>query len=258
MKLVQHGDTYGALLGDTLVLVHGSSAFHLPATALASLRRVVSDLGTQDTPKPAATKVSATPATSAPKPTSKRRGRLWEAVAQQLQDAGRARGFASLLRFVKQRHLTDKDPTHALKIALGKKVSSGELILTSTGRYRLPEGAPEKAVQKAPPARKKKSAAGKKKQDISLGDYILSDLAEHPEGRSISALTELAVAGAWTRAKNPELAVKISVGRMSSQIAVGDDGLCRLKDGIADPDASASAPSGGVVRRRRGKVVSKR
>ena len=38
---------------------------------------------------------------------------------------------------VKNEQLTDRNPEHALRIALGKKVASGELIVTKSGRYSL-------------------------------------------------------------------------------------------------------------------------
>ncbi len=256
MKLVRHGDTHGALMGDVLTLVHGTAAFHLPATALADLRAVLASLSA------GTAAVAPTPVieTSDAKPASRRRGRLWEAVAQHLQQAGRARGFGSLLRFVKEHELTDRNPEHALKIALGKKVSSGELVLTASRRYRLPEpgaSAPSPASAVRAPGRSQKGQRQKSLPKISLRDYILSDLAEHPGGRSIEELTDSAIGNKWTGAKNPGLAVKISVGKMSSVVELGEDGRCRLRGQLPDAPDAAPATAKSVVRRRRGKIVSK-
>ncbi len=93
----------------------------------------------------------AAPAASAAKPvTSGRRGRVWEGIQDYIRAQGRPQTFDALLRMVIDQGLTDRNPEHALRIAVGKKLSAEELLKTADGRFTLPGGVAPVAGASAP------------------------------------------------------------------------------------------------------------
>ena len=244
MNIVKVGNIHAATIGEVLTIVRGQTAFHLPVSELASLQSALQQLSS-DAPKNNG-KLHASKETTATVSPVQRRGRMWEAVREHLQSAGRAKGFKTLLAFVKRNKLTDRNPSHALKIALGKKVSAGELVVTPSGRYALSMTA-SKSKASATSASRKRRSSGKPRGQ--LWDRLKRSLDGDSEGQTLAELVDRATAESWTNAKNPELAVKISLGRAASEIHKDAQGRYRLA-------AAAPPRKSTVVRRRAGEVIA--
>lgn len=244
MNIAKAGNVQVGIIGEVLTIVRGQTAFHLPVNELAALQSALQQLSS-DVPKSNGKALTKAPSEGAG-PTAQRRGRMWEAVRQHLEGGGRAKGFNTLLAFVKRNKLTDRNPSHALKIALGKKVSSGELVITPSGRYVLPKaGASSKSTHVKDTKRQRSSS----KPRGQLWDRLKRHLDGHSTGQTLAELVDLAKAQAWTEAKNPELAVKISLGRAAAQTHKDALGRYRLA-------ADAPEPKSTVVRRRAGELIA--
>lgn len=66
-----------------------------------------------------------------------RRGRIWEGVRDFMLAHTGPQTFDTILAMVVREALTDKEPGHALKIAIGKKLSTGEIIKGANGAFTL-------------------------------------------------------------------------------------------------------------------------
>ena len=146
---------------------------------------------------------------------------------------------------VKERELTDRDPEHALRIALGKKVSSGELLRTRAGRYALPTkdeapaAAGDGATSAPAPPKKRKHRPGE------LWKHMKAYMGDYPDGQTLDELVEAAEAGRWTNAESARHAVKICLTRVGAQVERLEGGRFKL--------AGLQAQTGSIstVRRRR-------
>lgn len=303
----------GAVLGEVLTIVRGSTHFSIPSSELDDLLSLIGELAGQEThraarapaapasapapvaapapkaaaapaPAPAAPPVAAKPA-PAPKPAPKaapaaaaakddagpraRRGRVWEGVKQFLAAQDRPAPFDQLLKMVKDDALTDRDPAHALRIAIGKKVSAGELVRTKNGRYALPEGAAPTAAPPAAPTAKAAPAAAAPAADSSdeprdrrhrpgeLWKQMHIYLKSHPEGLTRDELVVATRAHRWTNADAVEHAVKICLSRVRSFGHVEEiaGGRWRLIDkglpAAAEVAAPAAASKATVTKRKK-------
>jgi hypothetical protein len=244
-----------AILGKVLTIVRDEQAFSVPAGEISALINVLTQLsGTNTGAQQAAGASSAT--NTGPASSGKRRGRLWDAVRTQLRSAGRAQGFKSLLRMVKNEQLTDRNPEHALRIALGKKVASGELIVTKSGRYSLAKRAlPGRTKPNAQgPARRRqinKMRPGHKRiQPGSLWHHIQEHLRTDENPPTLSEIVTLAVHNEWTHAKNPEHAIKICLSRVRKQLEQDSNGRYSLR---LQTDSNPEEKEKETVRRRKRK-----
>jgi len=173
-----------------------------------------------------------------------RRGRIWEAVKQTLHDQRTPIEYQELLTLVSTRALTAKNANHALRICLGKKLSSGELLQTPQGQYYL---APHATATSAPTDSRRpgRNRPGK------LWQGIREFLGRHPDGLSQQELVLAAAERGWTNATHVEHAVRICLARVSTQLDVLPGGKYVLR---TTSQPTAVKPS--VVRRRRQTVAN--
>ena len=282
MRTARKGGIEGAVIGEVLVIARGEACFTIPARELESLKTLLDELlaarptatrpsAGSSLPRPrsliersvaGASKPAPTPTPAPveiprrpPRPRTLRRGRVWEGVKNLLAANTDPQPFDVLLDLVRARALTERDPEHALRIALGKKVATGELIRTPAGAYALPEGAaamavealiedPETIAPLSPPRKKRRHRPGE------LWKQMKAHMASYPEGRTLAELVVAADEGNWTTARDTEHAVKICLSRVGDQIERMDGGRYRLAGlSILDPRPVEMRPSG--VRRRR-------
>lgn len=268
MKTARRAGLEGALVGEVLTIARGESWLTIPAREVPHLVAILGDLdllsrvarapaAAAGVAAPAAAAASAEPATqswsppavSARRPKRARRGRVWEGVKTYLRQTERAQAFAPLLKMVKDQGLTERDPEHALRICLGKKVATGELIKTAAGRYAMPR-ATEEAVSTveapqspaAPPRKKRKHRPGE------LWKQMKAHMADYPDGRTLDELVDAADEGRWTSAQSARHAVKICLSRVGDQVEKLEGGLFRLT-GLMPSRGAPARPS--AVRRRR-------
>ncbi len=245
MRTARHGGVQAALMGRILTIVRGDSALNIPVGEIPDLLGTLSELGLTDG-KLVAVANEVTSEVMAPverpRPRYTRRGRVWEGVKNYLAQQGRAQSFQALLKMVKDQELTDKDPTHALKIALGKKVASGELVQTRGGRYALPRKPTGVMKPKEPESGKRKHRPGE------LWKQMKRHMADHPNGLTLDELVVAAEAGMWTNAESARHAVKICLSRVGDQVQRLEGGRFRL---TAPLPGRTDMTVTGTVRRRR-------
>jgi len=251
MRTARRGGLEAALMGRVLTIVRGESVLNIPVGELPDLLAVLKELQltTWTAPAAALSETSGTATVAAPvapKPRRARRGRVWEGVKNFLGQQGRAQGFSTLLKMVKQEQLTDRDPAHALRIALGKKVSSGELLQTQSGRYTLPKTV--SGTLRPSGESKPKTRSQRKHRPGELWKQVKAHMAAHGDALSLDELVDAAAAGKWTNAESPRHAVKICLSRVGDQVVRLPDGRFMLAG--AQPPAAA-APASGVKRRKK-------
>ena len=270
MKTARKASMEGAVIGKVLTIVRGERSLSIPARELPDLVHLLQELAgmsaaalpTTTAPSRAPQPVASVPsaassAAPSPAPTARpsqaRRGRVWEGVKRLITNNGNAPvAFSALLKMVKTEALTDRNAEHALKIALGKKVRTGELVQKGS-RYILGgDAAPAKqrATSKVVPAR---PAPKRKHRPGELWRNMRAHLVAHPEGQTQDELVAAASAGNWTPARDPKHAVKICLSRVGDQIAERD-GRTFLADAGAVQAAPAAAPALSPTVRKRKKV----
>ena len=235
----------GTFLGETVIIARGKTILSMPAEEIGDLYSVVSELLAESqshaSPRPRPEQTIShkhgDESTGDESAKQARRGRLWEAIRLHLSQLDRAQGFKSLLKFVKSKKLTDRDPTHALKIALGKKVSAGELIKSPSGRYALP-----KASHRA--RRENDGTTTVRKRPGHLWTMLRTYLQTRPEGLTRDEIIAMAQDQEWSTADNIEHAVKICLGRVKRQLTLTPSGHYRLT-------VNKTAVAGGKVIRRK-------
>lgn len=248
MKTARKANIEAALLGNTVTIVRGDAALTIPVRELQDIRDVLGELAADvsaEAPAPTADPAPSPPVVEEPSPRRGARGRIWDGVKASLAQHGRAQSFNTLLRFVKDQQLTDRDPEHALRIALGKKVISGDLVRTRAGRYALQARKEGKAASAAVGTKKSPPQGKRKQRPGELWKRMSAHLADYPDGRSLGELIEAAEAGNWTNAQSARHAVKICLGRVGAQIERLDDGRFKL------PGLPAPVVKDSTVRRRR-------
>ncbi|MFT7623155.1 MAG: hypothetical protein ACI9WU_002332 [Myxococcota bacterium] len=250
MRTARHGGVQAALMGRVLTIVRGDTALNIPVGEVADLVQTLRDLDLVSGATASAVSASAAvapavaasePAAPKAKPRYTRRGRVWEGVKNFLGQQGRAQSFNSLLRMIEEQQLTDRDATHALKIALGKKVSSGELVRTQGGRYALPKLSGTMKASTAKPAGTRKHRPGE------LWKQMKRYMADYPDGLTLDALVVAADAGSWTNAESARHAVKICLSRVGDQVERIEGERFRL----TAPLPGRTDMLTGTVRRRR-------
>ncbi|HIN86213.1 MAG TPA: hypothetical protein EYN06_07010 [Myxococcales bacterium] len=230
----------GTFLGEIVIIARGKTILSMPADKIGDLYSVVSELlaASQSHALPRSVPVKTiTHEHSDESAKQSRRGRLWEAVRLHLSELDRAQGFKSLLKFVKSQKLTDRDPAHALKIALGKKVSAGELIKSPSGRYALPKASHR--------ARRENGTTTVRKRPGHLWTMLRTYLETHPEGLTRDEIIAMANDQDWSTADNIEHAVKICLGRVKRQLTLAASGHYRLLE------TKTAAVGGKVIRRKK-------
>lgn len=240
MGIVSKALIEGTFLGETVIIARGKTILSMPADEIGDLYAVVSELmAAAQGPVPSHTPPAATSTNQFSDESAKqaRRGRLWEAIRLHLSELDRAQGFKSLLKFVKSKKLTDRDPAHALKIALGKKVSAGELIKSPSGRYALPKPSHR--------ARRENGTTTVRKRPGHLWTMLKTYLETHPEGLTRDEIIAMAQEQEWSTADNIEHAVKICLGRVKQQITLTASGYYRLTEN------KTVAGTGKVIRRKK-------
>jgi hypothetical protein len=240
MSIARKAHVEGAFLGETVTIARGTSVLSIPADEIGDLYAVIGELVSTRSDLAAASLLEddnvKTPSDLMP-PKQLRRGRLWEAVSQHLGEQGRAQGFKSLLKFVKTQGLTDRDPAHALKIALGKKVATGELIKSPSGRYTLPK--PSHRV------RHLNGATTTRQRPGHLWNMLKLYLEENAEGLTLKEIISMAQEQEWTTANNVEHAIKICLGRVRDQLEQSSSGRYRLAG------STTGTPAGKIIKRKK-------
>ena len=211
-RTVESMNFHGAVLGRVAMLVRGDQVFSVPVAELEELAEVVSILCGETVDgestvveqeldtiliEEAAEELQAEEDVAVVRPG--RRGRMWKGVRAYLEGKDRACGYKTLLALVRKEGLTDRDPEHALKILLGRKVNSGELELTPSGRYRLVEE--------------------RERQRGNVWSAIRSHLSELAAGASLEELVEAAETGQWSRARSTRSAVTRALKRYAEEMA---------------------------------------
>jgi hypothetical protein len=218
-RTVESINFHGAVLGRIATLVRGDQCFSLPATELDELAEIVEilrgdldDVGmtiveeeldvvrveVDDSDVDEVVEAASDVAEAVVPVKSARRGRMWKGVRAHLESRDRAVGYKSLLALVKRSNLTDGDPNHALKILLGRKVNTGDLEVSKTGRYRL--------------------ASIKDRKRGNVWVSIQEELSSHPEGMSLDGLVTAATEGEWSKAKSVRSAVTRALKRYSDTL----------------------------------------
>jgi hypothetical protein len=262
-----------AMLDKVVVLARGTDVFTIPVTSLRDLHRLLGTVAAaidedatgiaeeriqtpsadvlsevSDRAQPAENGLNASARRTvtkeayargrAPKPNS-RRGRIWEAVKQTLHERSTPIPYDELLALVASRALTSKNPNHALRICLGKKLSTGELLQTTSGRYYLD-------LKSTMPAGAQGGRKTARNRPGKLWQGIREYLARHPDGLSERELVTAASEQGWTNATQVEHAVRICLARVSDQIEQLPSGRYTLRRNIPDVPVKSS-----IVRRRR-------
>ena len=272
-------------MGQVLTIVRGMDAISLPVRELPDLLALLNNLSGDEggdvravaaavaaaaAPAPAAAPTQPREAPvrareSAAPPRRARRGRLWEGVKTFLGEAERPQTFNRLLDLVREQELTDRNPEHALRIALGKKVATGELTLVGRNRYTLPTAAeydtvpeapapratpakaqPAKAAPKVAPAEKAAKARKRRHRPGELWKHMKAYMADFPAGLTRDELVTAAEAGQWTTAESALHAVKICLTRVGEQVVHQPDGRWRLA-GLEVPVAAEPEPPAAVA-----------
>jgi hypothetical protein len=240
MSIARKAHLEGAFLGETVTIARGSSVLSIPADEIGDLYAVISELVSRRSDAAATSLLEDSIMENVrdlETPKQVRRGRLWEAVSQHLGEQGRAQGFKSLLKFVKAKGLTDRDPAHALKIALGKKVATGELIKSPSGRYTLPK--PSHRV------RHLNGSTTTRQRPGHLWNMLKLYLEENTEGLKLEEIISMAKEHKWTTANNVEHAIKICLGRVRDQLEQASSGQYRLAG------STTGAPAGKIIKRKK-------
>jgi hypothetical protein len=274
MKSAQIGRIEGALMGDLLTVVRGDSALSIPIAEASDLAAVVAELmafaeavvpndavpKTTTPGSPDIAPVTLMPNLDSTQPvprTGGRRGKVWNAVRRTLNSTGRAQDFESLLTLIVELGLTAKNPQHALRIALGKKVAAGELRVTKEGRYALSKMGAKKTVEaiNSTKTKNQRSATSSRRtgkhRPGALWEAMRTYLAGQPTGATLEAIVEAADGENWTNASSTKHAVKICLGRVGDQIEQLPEGLFRLSKPAVDTLLSKPSPPTVRVRRKK-------
>lgn len=196
--------------------------------------------------KPGRQKRQDTGAPGAPKPTQ-RRGRVWEGIQDLLGREG-PQSRDAILEMVIANGLTDRDPDHATKIAIGKKLSAGELIDLGDGRIGLPGGKPAVSKRNSGENVVADSGGGEKKRHRpgALWQSMKTYLAGFPGGLTEAEIVRATAENGWTSASDPSHAVKICLTRVREQLTRFGDRFA-----LAGMTPPAPEPTHPTVRRRK-------
>lgn len=183
----------------------------------------------------------------APKSTQ-RRGRVWEGIQDLLAREG-PQSREAIVDMVISNGLTDRDPDHATKIAIGKKLSAGELVDLGDGRIGLPGGRP--AVRKAgseddDEVDESGGAEKKRHRPGALWHSMKTYLAGFPGGLTEAEIVRATAENGWTSASDPSHAVKICLTRVRDQLTRFGDRFA-----LAGMTPPAPKPTHPTVRRRK-------
>lgn len=223
-----------------------------PVPPAAPTRSPVSAATTPSTPAPAEPKAPRQKpgaAAAAPPPTTQRRGRVWEGI-QALIRAGGPQSYVQIRAMVERDKLTDRDVDHAVKIAIGKKRSAGDLIELPSGLYTVPgaDAPSSKVVEETAGA----TADKRRHRPGALWQSMRAYLAKFPEGLTDKEIVAATAKHGWTTAADPSHAVKICLTRVREQLERTSNGRYRLAGmpavEVAEP---AAEPSSVRVRKRR-------
>lgn len=176
-------------------------------------------------------------------------GQMWAAVVEFLATKTRPQGFATILDAVLAAGYPG-DAERPLRIGLAHRTSSGDLIKTDAGRYRLaaapavgvesvrPSAPPEPVPVPVPtpvvpePTPQPVAAAAPRAPKPRPGNLwleISEYLASRPRGVKVEELVTLAGERGWTTAANVEHAVHASLTRIGpSRVVVSDKGIAKL------------------------------
>jgi len=257
MKTARRSSLEGAVIGRVLTIVRGERSIMIPARELPELVSLLEELapaivGLADEPPTPFEVASSRPLrmvpaatdTPAPRPSRARRGRVWEGIKRTLTANGNTPvSFESLLKMVVDERLTERNASHALKIALGKKVQTGELEKVGDD-YRL--GTARKAKATRQPAPVASPPLRRRHRPGELWRNMKIWLAEFPEGRTRDEIVAAAAEGNWTPADDPAHAVKICLTRVGDQVLERDGRYI-----LAEVATSAPTPAPTVRKRRR-------
>jgi hypothetical protein len=198
--------------------------------------------------KPGRQKRQDTGAPSGAPKSTQRRGRVWEGIQDLLGREG-PQSREAILDMVISNGLTDRDPDHATKIAIGKKLSAGELVDLGDGRIGLPGGRPavskagsddHDAVVESGGVEKKRHRPG------ALWHSMKTYLAGFPGGLTEAEIVRATAENGWTSASDPSHAVKICLTRVREQLTRFGDRFA-----LAGMTPPAPEPTHPTVRRRK-------
>ncbi|MBT9557075.1 MAG: hypothetical protein IV100_13645 [Myxococcales bacterium] len=184
---------------------------------------------------------------SAPKSTQ-RRGRVWEGIQDLIGREG-PQSREAILNMVIKSGLTDRDPDHATKIAIGKKLSAGELVDLGDGRIALPGGRPAVTPHSADGDDSGVEAGGaekKRHRPGALWQSMKTYLAGFPGGLTEAEIVRATAENGWTSASDPSHAVKICLTRVREQLTRFGDRFA-----LAGMTPPAPEPTHSTVRRRK-------
>lgn len=178
---------------------------------------------------------------------TQRRGRVWEGIQDLLGREG-PQSRQVILEMVIRNGLTDRDPDHATKIAIGKKLSAGEIISLSDGRIGLPGGRPAASKRIAYEDAAPDSDAGDKKRHRpgALWQSLKAYLGDFPGGLTEAEIVRAAAQHGWTSANDPSHAVKICLSRVREHLTRFGNRIALA--GMTPPAPEPTLPT---VRRRK-------
>ncbi len=153
MKAVRIANLQAVAFPELITIVRGDTSFSIRRSEITDLITILGELSTDMQAEPSTTvevetlNVSHIPSYLDPElstsPTrihgrSTRQLSAWVVVRRFLSSCDRAQGFKSLVRHVRRTKVVEGNVGRTLDTLLQEKVSAGELILTNSGRYRLP------------------------------------------------------------------------------------------------------------------------
>ena len=154
MKAVRIANLQAVAFPELITIVRGDTSFSIRRSEITDLITILGELSTDIQSEPSASveveavNVSHIPSYLDPEPNasptrihgrSTRQLSAWVVVRRFLRSCERAQGFKSLVRHVRRTKVVEGNVAQALGTLLQEKVGAGELILTSSGRYRLPD-----------------------------------------------------------------------------------------------------------------------
>ncbi|MFT5432336.1 MAG: hypothetical protein ACI9OJ_003035 [Myxococcota bacterium] len=264
MKTARRSSLEGALIGRVLTIVRGEHSLSIPARELPELIDLLKDLAPalaalhHEPPVTFAVAPSARPTTAevktpvltaaapvAKRPGRARRGRVWEGVKRALAKNKNAPiAFSKLLEMVKAESLTDRNAEHALKIALGKKVRTGELVQIGESYALAGDAAPS---PKRTPVVAPAAAPQRRHRPGELWKQMRAMLGQSPDGVTRADLVSAVEKGGWSPARDPEHAVKICLSRVGDQVQERDGRVFLADEAPAVP----AVPAASTVRKRK-------
>ena len=154
MKAVRIANLQAVAFSELITIVRGDAAFSIRKSELSDLLAVLRELGGEDEqtgPSPITVEelqvesIGAAAPILAPTNTlqlngavnGKRRRGVWSEVRSFLRSCQRAQGRTSIVRHLRRAHIVDGDVDTAVGRVLDSRLKSGDIIVTSSGRYRL-------------------------------------------------------------------------------------------------------------------------